>query len=119
MQPPREPSAPDDPQNEEKMARLQEENAQLRQAVDSHAVIDQAIGVLMAVRRVPPADGWHVLREVSQHANVRLHAVADEVTGWTLGERPMSAPVRKELEAALQRWRLRNSYCLSQENGHA
>ncbi|MFI6023701.1 ANTAR domain-containing protein [Streptomyces sp. NPDC051287] len=119
MQPSREPSAPDDPQNEEKMARLLEENAQLRQAVDSHAVIDQAIGVLMAVHRTPPADGWHVLREVSQHANVKLHAAADEITGWALGARPMSAPVHKELEAALQRWRLSDSCRLSQENGHA
>jgi len=63
----------------EKIERLREENAQLRQAVDSLAVIDQAIGVLIAVWQLPPEDGWEVLREVSQHLNVKLYAIADEV----------------------------------------
>ncbi|MFF1443346.1 ANTAR domain-containing protein [Streptomyces sp. NPDC058295] len=49
------------------VARLEQEIAQLRQAVGSHAVVDQAIGVLIAIHRIPPHTGFEVLREVSQH----------------------------------------------------
>ncbi|WP_184918012.1 ANTAR domain-containing protein [Streptomyces luteogriseus] len=51
---------------------------QLRQAVDSHAKVDQAIGVLVAVHRIEPAAGVEMLREVSQHTNVRLRPVAGD-----------------------------------------
>ncbi|MFG3034492.1 ANTAR domain-containing protein [Streptomyces sp. NPDC048253] len=83
------------------MEQLQQENAQLRQAVDSHAVVDQAIGVLVAVHRVVPGAGFEVLREVSQHTNIKLHAVAGMVIG-ALGQ-PLAEPVGHELDAAVQR----------------
>lgn len=108
MHAPHERSAPDDQGQSAKTAQLEEENAQLRQAVDSHAAIDQAIGVLIAVHRVPAADGWNVLREVSQNSNLKLHTVADEVTGWALGK-PMSPRIHQELQAALHRWRRRGA----------
>ncbi|MGW6924609.1 ANTAR domain-containing protein [Streptomyces sp. NPDC054950] len=82
--------------------KLQQENAQLRQAVDSHAVVDQAIGVLVAVHRVVPGAGFEVLREVSQHTNIKLHAVAEMVIDWALGQ-PLAEPVGHELDAAVQR----------------
>ncbi|MFF8675149.1 ANTAR domain-containing protein [Streptomyces sp. NPDC015242] len=88
---------------------LERENAQLRQAVDSHATVDQAIGVLVAVHRLAPTTGFEVLREVSQHANVKLHAVAETVIEWALGG-PLPSPVGRELDAAVQR-------CLSVEGG--
>ncbi|MDR6976014.1 hypothetical protein J2X68_002702 [Streptomyces sp. 3330] len=81
---------------------MEQENAQLRQAVVSHAVVDQAIGVLIAVHRIPPDAGFEVLREVSQHANIKLHTVAEMVIGWALGE-PLTQPVGPELDAAVQR----------------
>ncbi|MFD6174795.1 ANTAR domain-containing protein [Streptomyces coeruleorubidus] len=84
------------------IARLERENEQLRQAVDSHARVDQAIGVLVAVHRIVPATGFEVLREVSQHANIKLHAVAEAVIGWALGE-SLPQAVGRELDAALQR----------------
>ncbi|MGW5434072.1 ANTAR domain-containing protein [Streptomyces sp. NPDC004059] len=88
----------------EEIVRLSEENAQLRRAVDSHAVIDQAIGVLVAVWRVPPADGWRVLVDVSQCLNRKLHGVAEAIIDWALGLRPLPDPVGQELETAVQRW---------------
>lgn len=97
-------SSPSDQAAADKIARLSEENAQMQQAVASHAVIDQAIGVLVAVWQVPPVDGWQVLREVSQSLNIKLHAVAAEVVDWPLG-RPMSQPVARELEVRVERWR--------------
>ncbi|MEU9313775.1 ANTAR domain-containing protein [Streptomyces sp. NPDC048256] len=84
------------------VARLEQENAQLRQAVDSHAVVDQAIGVLVAVHRIAPDSGFEVLREVSQHTNIKLHAVAEMLIGWALGQ-SLTEPVGQELDAAVER----------------
>lgn len=85
------------------VARLERENAQLRQAVDSHATVDQAIGVLLAVHRLEPAAAFDVLREVSQHSNIKLHTVAETVIEWALREVPLPSPVDQELQAAIER----------------
>ncbi|WSQ14971.1 ANTAR domain-containing protein [Streptomyces sp. NBC_01231] len=84
------------------VARLEQENAQLRYAVDSHALVDQAIGVLVAAHRLPPSAGFEVLREVSQHTNIKLHTVAETLIAWALGQ-PLPEPVGQELDAAVQR----------------
>jgi hypothetical protein len=84
------------------MARLEQENAQLRHAVDSHALVDQAIGVLVAAHRLPPAAGFEVLREVSQHTNIKLHTVAETLIAWALGQ-PLPEPMGQELDAAVRR----------------
>ncbi|MFD5742928.1 ANTAR domain-containing protein [Streptomyces massasporeus] len=85
------------------VARLERENAQLRQAVDSHAMVDQAIGVLAAVCRLEPAAGFEVLREVSQCSNIRLHTVAEAVLDWALKQKPLPESVDRDLQAALRR----------------
>ncbi|MEU0041223.1 ANTAR domain-containing protein [Streptomyces sp. NPDC006333] len=91
------------PQGErEDVARLRTENAQLHQAVESHAAVDQAIGVLIALHQCSAADGWEILREVSQHTNTKLRDVAEVVTGWTQGH-PLPDAVRVALEDALRR----------------
>ncbi|MFD8611594.1 ANTAR domain-containing protein [Streptomyces sp. NPDC059631] len=89
---------------DEVVARLELENAQLRQAVASHAAVDQAIGVLIAVHQLSPAAGFEVLREVSQRTNIKLHAVAGTVIGWALGH-SLPQPVARELNAAVGRCR--------------
>ncbi|MBL1087468.1 ANTAR domain-containing protein [Streptomyces actinomycinicus] len=88
--------------------RLMRENAQLREAIDSHAVVDQAIGVLIALDRIPPSDGGDVLREVSQHTNIKLRVVAEAIVDWAQS-RELVRPVRDELDAALRRLRQRRS----------
>ncbi|MEU1001377.1 ANTAR domain-containing protein [Streptomyces tibetensis] len=85
------------------VARLERENAQLRNAVDSHATVDQAIGVLAAVCRLEPAAGFEVLREVSQRTNIKLHTVADAVLDWALKQKPLPLAVDRDLRAALRR----------------
>lgn len=57
--------------------RLLVENAQLLQAVESHAVIDQASGILMVTCQCSSRAAWELLVEISQHSNVKLRAVAD------------------------------------------
>jgi hypothetical protein len=84
------------------VARLRQENAQLRHAVGSHAMVDQAIGVLVRACQLPPAAGFEVLREVSQHTNIKLRTVAEALIAWALG-RPLPQRVGEELDAAVQR----------------
>jgi hypothetical protein len=82
--------------------RLRTENAQLRRAVDSHALADQAIGVLVALARITPEDGWTVLREVSQRTNTKLRTVAENVLAFAR-DGHLEERLRTELHAALRR----------------
>ncbi|WP_254644365.1 ANTAR domain-containing protein [Streptomyces sp. BV286] len=84
------------------MAGLEQQNDELRHAVDSHATVDRAIGVLVAVHGIPAAAGFDVLREISQHTNIKLHLIAEALIAWALGE-PLPESVRKELDASVQR----------------
>lgn len=54
-----------------------EQNDQLRTALASRAVIDQAIGVIMGQNRCSAEEAFDVLRESSQHRNVKLRVVAE------------------------------------------
>ncbi|MGI5451835.1 ANTAR domain-containing protein [Streptomyces sp. CA-249302] len=81
---------------------LEEEVDQLRAAVASHAVVDQAIGMVVALGRVTPDQGWAVLKDVSQHTNIKLRNVAELILIWgRSGEMP--AGISAELEDALDR----------------
>lgn len=86
----------------EQIFELQEQVRQLKEAVVSHAVVDQAIGMIVALGRVGPDQGWAVLKDVSQHTNVKLRTVAEMILVWgRTGELP--ARIRAELEDALDR----------------
>lgn len=52
---------------------------QLRAALSSRAVIDQAIGILIRDRRCGPDEAFDVLRAASQRRNVKLRVVAEEM----------------------------------------
>jgi hypothetical protein len=54
-------------------------NRQLGEALASRAVIDQAKGVLAAVRSLTPDAAFDVLRETSQRRNVRLRTLAERL----------------------------------------
>ncbi|MFF4345896.1 ANTAR domain-containing protein [Streptomyces sp. NPDC001530] len=66
----------------EQIVELREEIDQLKEAVTSHAVVDQAIGMMVALGRVTPDQGWTVLREVSQHTNIKLRTIAEMIIVW-------------------------------------
>jgi hypothetical protein len=87
----------------DRLRELQKEVEQLKEAVTSHAVVDQAIGMVVALGRITPDQGWTVLKEVSQHTNVKLRNIAEMVLVWgRTGEMPEE--VRAELENALDRY---------------
>ncbi|BFO17711.1 hypothetical protein SHKM778_40990 [Streptomyces sp. KM77-8] len=65
-------------------------------------MVDQAIGMVVALGRVSPDQAWTVLREVSQRTNIKLRNVADLILVWgRTGLLP--ADVRTVLEDVLDR----------------
>jgi AmiR/NasT family two-component response regulator len=78
----------------------QTEVEQLRQAMETRPVIDQAHGVLMATYGCTPDEAWEVLKMASQLTNTKLHRIAEEVTQTTQGE-PLPGDVGKAVQAAL------------------
>jgi hypothetical protein len=95
---------PNEPADEsDRIFALQEEIGQLKEAMASHAVVDQAIGMVVALGRVTPDQGWEVLKDVSQHTNIKLRNVADLILIWgRSGEIPPE--IQAELEDALDRY---------------
>ncbi|MFJ5973306.1 ANTAR domain-containing protein [Streptomyces sp. NPDC093060] len=86
----------------DRIAELQAEVDQLKEAVASHAVIDQAIGMMVALGRVTPDQGWEVLKDVSQHTNIKLRNIAELILIW--GRRGDIPPaIRAALDDALDR----------------
>jgi ANTAR domain len=87
----------------EEIVELREEVGQLKEAVTSHATVDQAIGMMVALGRVTPDEGWAVLREVSQLTNIKLRNIAELILIWgRTGDLP--SDVRAPLEEALDKY---------------
>ncbi|MEU0414776.1 ANTAR domain-containing protein [Streptomyces griseorubiginosus] len=87
-------------------AELLKERDQLQHAMESRPVIDMARGVLMAGYGCRPEEAWQILVAVSQHANTKLHTVADAVTQAATGT-PMPEPLQEHLAAAVKSWQAR------------
>ncbi|MFZ3598173.1 ANTAR domain-containing protein [Streptomyces sp. BH104] len=80
----------------------------MKKAVTSHAVVDQAIGVVIAVGGVTSAEAWDVLREVSMRTNTRLRLVAGQLISWPR-TRELDPVIRAELERQLAQRRTTRS----------
>lgn len=86
----------------EQLEVLREEVEQLRQAIVSRPVIDQARGVLMATHSCTSAEAWNILREASQRSNTKLHTVAAAVTaGADTDGPPPPEGLRRALRTAV------------------
>ncbi|WP_346140043.1 ANTAR domain-containing protein [Streptomyces virens] len=91
-------------ERQERLRLLQEEVEQLRQAIASRPVIDQARGILMATHGCSSDEAWHILREASQLSNTKLREVAAAVTAGAAAEgTPPPPEVRTALSRALAR----------------
>jgi hypothetical protein len=97
------PREPADAHQPDRITQLQEQVDQLKEAMVSHAVVDQAIGMIVALGRVTPEQGWEVLKEISQHTNIKLRNVAELILIWGREGR-MPPEIRVELEEALDRY---------------
>jgi GAF domain-containing protein len=65
---------------------------QLRASLASRAVIDQAVGIIMGQERCTQDAAFAVLRNVSQHRNVKLREVAQGIVADISGEAAHSPP---------------------------
>ncbi|MEU6366516.1 ANTAR domain-containing protein [Streptomyces sp. NPDC046931] len=86
----------------QQVEQLRAENEQLQRAVASHAVVDQAIGVLVMMAGISPEDGFTVLREVSQHTNTKLSSIAEQIIKYAQCA-SLPETVLSQLHAALTR----------------
>lgn len=62
-----------------RMADQDEQNAPLQTALTSRSIIDQAIGILMGQQRCGPDTAFDLLRQTSQHRNLKLRDVAAQI----------------------------------------
>ncbi|MEU7472916.1 ANTAR domain-containing protein [Streptomyces sp. NPDC044984] len=93
-------------EREERLQLLEEEVEQLRRAIASRPVIDQARGILMATYSCTSDEAWHILREASQLSNTKLRTVAEALTAGAEAE---GAPPPEEVRSALSRALARRS----------
>ncbi|WBB61746.1 ANTAR domain-containing protein [Streptomyces sp. WMMC500] len=87
-----------------RLIELSEENAQLKQAIESRPVVDQARGVLIAVLGADEDEAWEVLLDASQHANIPLRHVAEALLASAAG-RPLPPDLRVPLRRAMSKVR--------------
>ena len=73
------------------MASCADHNDQLRSSIMSRAVIDQALGVIMATEHCPQDKAFALLRSVSQNNNVKLRDLAASIVSNVSGEPPQPA----------------------------
>jgi GAF domain-containing protein len=66
--------------------------AQLRSSLASRAVIDQALGIVMARERCTQARAFEIMRSASQHRNVKLRDLAAAMVTSVSGEPPRPPP---------------------------
>ncbi|MFI5688346.1 ANTAR domain-containing protein [Streptomyces sp. NPDC051636] len=83
----------------ERLHVLQEEIGQLRRAIVSRPLIDQARGILMATHACTSDQAWDILRETSQRSNTKLNAVAAAVTASATPDGP---PLPEDLRGPLR-----------------
>ncbi len=75
-----------------RMAERTEMSAQLQEALASRAVIDQALGIIMAQRRCTADEAFGTLRTVSQNSNIRVRDVATRLVASVSGRATSTAP---------------------------
>ncbi|MEU6595251.1 ANTAR domain-containing protein [Streptomyces sp. NPDC046881] len=92
---------PDEQTDQEQVKALQDEVDQLRQALVSHALVDQAIGVVITVGGLRREQGWEALKHMSQHTNVKLREVARCLVEWP-ARRELPEVIRRALPAAVE-----------------
>jgi AmiR/NasT family two-component response regulator len=66
-------------EHEERIAALEAENEQLRAALASRIVIEQAKGVLIERLDLPPEDVFNLLRSAARRGRMSIHVVAEEI----------------------------------------
>jgi AmiR/NasT family two-component response regulator len=66
----------------------------MRTVMESRAVIDQALGVVMGQRRCTADEAFGILRSASQHRNIELRALCTELITNLACRPPTTADTR-------------------------
>jgi hypothetical protein len=61
---------------------------QLERALGSHAVVNQARGVLMTVHKISAEAAWDAMSRVSSHRNIKLRVVAETILHLMTSDQP-------------------------------
>ncbi|MER7679108.1 ANTAR domain-containing protein [Streptomyces sp. NPDC096934] len=86
----------------QRVTELREENAQLEEAMRSRAVVDQAVGVVLAMGHLTPEQGLKVLCGVSQATRIKLGHVAELIVDWARTGQ-LCTDIRTQLDQQLLR----------------
>ena len=76
------------------LAALAEENAQLRFALESRIVIEQAKGVLMERLDLPADVAFELLRGAARTSRAKIHELAAEVVATRVTPAPLQRQIR-------------------------
>jgi hypothetical protein len=79
-----------DPDAAPTTAELEARVHQLETALESHAVVDQARGCLMALHRIDADAAWGLLLRVSSHENIKVRTLAEAVIALVCSPVPVS-----------------------------
>ncbi|HEX2298672.1 MAG TPA: GAF and ANTAR domain-containing protein [Pseudonocardiaceae bacterium] len=77
------------------------QEAEMRTALESHAAIDQALGIVMKAQHCDAATAWNVLKKLSQNTNTKLRSLAQATTDLATGT--STGHVDSHVEALLHR----------------
>jgi GAF domain-containing protein len=69
---------------------------QLRSSLSSRAIIDQALGIIMAREHCTQAGAFAILRAASQNSNIKLRDIATAIVTSVTGEPPVPPPAFEE-----------------------
>lgn len=72
------------------------ESRQLREAIATRAIIEQAKGIWMAQRGCTADEAFRLLVDLSQHANTKVRVLAEALVADTLGQQRSRADIRVE-----------------------
>ncbi|MDG9707251.1 GAF and ANTAR domain-containing protein [Streptomyces sp. DH10] len=78
----------------QRISDTQEFADQLRTAMQSRSVIDQALGVIMGQRRCTADAAFGILRSASQHRNIKLRDLCTELITNLTGQAPTTPELR-------------------------
>lgn len=95
------------PEGPPSLEQLEARIHQLETALESHAVVDQARGALMALHRIDADAAWGLLVRVSSHENIKVRTLAEAVIALVCSPVPVSTD---EASAAAVRYLLPSTW---------
>ncbi|MFJ4466811.1 ANTAR domain-containing protein [Streptomyces sp. NPDC089424] len=88
----------------ERLTVLQQEVRQLRRTLDSRALVDQAVGVVMAVGGLRPDQARAVLEHIARDTGAQLPEVAGSLVRWPTSDE-LPPGIREALPRAVDQVR--------------